>query len=415
MNSHSLSYLGDVAVVAFSCRPASGSEWGVGWNYVRMFSGIFDRVTLYVRNAENQIPSINAELQRLQIANVQVLAIDDTFFYPLFRKPAVHAKFLTVYYFIWLWKAFFRLLVDRPWQQHRFFFHATWVSDWIFSPLFLLPFRHRVLGPMSSQPTNFNTQSRDRLASRWRVASKTMLRCLSPNVINALLADGAIGVSSRPLGVFPWRLCKNRRVITPVHSELRWTGPRLAQRQLVYVGKHLPFKNLDLFLAVAAELLRRDEGLQVCLLGDDLRQAGAIDYLREAELDQHIRVRSEGLVGHDQVAAQLGGMRSVLFQASSEAGGTVGVEAISLGAPVVCVRGYGLDTLFDLEPYPLAVQYRFHTQFVADAAEMVMKVFADYEGHSNMAHSLSRRFSLKASEDQLKQMIYDIDASFGPR
>jgi glycosyltransferase involved in cell wall biosynthesis len=400
--------LGDVAVVAFSCRPASGSEWGVGWNYVRMLSGIFDRVTLYVRNAENQIPSINAELQRLQIANVQVLAIDDTFFYPWFQRPAVHAKFLTAYYFLWLWKAFFRLLVDRTWQQHRFFFHATWVSDWIFSPLFLLPFKHRVLGPMSSQPANFNTQSRDRLASMLRVITKTMLRCLSPNVVNALLADGVIGVSRRSLGVFPWRLCMNRRVITPVHSELSWSGPRLAQKQLVYVGKHLPFKNLDLFLAVAAELLRRDDGLQVCLLGDELRQAGASDYLRESELDKHIKVRSEGLVGHEQVAAQLGGMRSVLFQSSSEVGGTVGVEAISLGAPVVCVRGHGLDTLFDLDSYPLAEPYRYHKQFVTDAADMVIEVFADYDAHSNMAHSLSRRFSIEASESQLKQMIYEI-------
>jgi glycosyltransferase involved in cell wall biosynthesis len=402
---------GGVAVVAFSCRPASGSEWGVGWNYVRMLSGIFEYVTLYVRNAENQIPSIRAELNRLQIVNVRLSPIEDTFFYPLVRRPSIHAKFLTAYYFLWVWKAFFRLLADRAWKNHRFVFHPTWVSDWIFSPLFLLPFRFRVLGPMSSQPVNFNAQSTDRLASWRRVAFKTVLRCISPNVINAWRADAAIGVSSRPLQVYPWRLCERRRVITPVHSELQWSGVRQPLRQLVYIGKHLPFKNLDLFLTVAAELLRRDDGLQVCLLGDNLCQAGTVDYLRNIGLDQHPRVRSEGLVSHERVAEQLGGLRSVLLQASSEAGGTVGVEAISLGAPVVCVRGHGLDTLFDLEPYPLAVTYRHHAQFVADAANMVLKVFADYEEHSRAVLALSRRFSLQASEYQLKEMIDDIDSS----
>lgn len=406
---------GSVAVVAFSCRPASGSEWGVGWNYVRMLSGIFEQVSLYVRNAEEQIPGIQKELNRLQVTNVRLIPIEDMFFYPLFRKPAIHARFLTAYYFAWVWKVFFRLLRDRAWVHHRYIFHPTWVSDWIFSPVFLLPFRFKIIGPMSSQPANFNSLSADRMASLRRLTVKTLLRCISPNVINALRADAAIGVSSRPLQVYPWRLCERRRVITPIHSELQWVGTRGQQRQLVYIGKHLPFKNLDLFLAVAAELLRRDDALLVCLLGDNLRQAGAADYLRHAGLDQHPRVRSYGLVGHERVAEQLGGLRSVLLQASSEAGGTVGVEAITLGAPVVCVRGHGLDTLFDLEPYPLAVPYRHHTQFVADAADMVQKVFADYDTHSRWALALSQRFSLQASKDQLKELIDGIDASSGLR
>lgn len=403
------------AVLAFSCRPHSGSEWGVGWNYLRLLASGFDQVSLYVRDAEDQVPRIRAELARMAITHVSVVPIADTFFYPLFRKPAIHARFLTAYYCLWLWKAFARLAAERSWRRHDYLFHTTWVSDWIFSPLFLLPFGRKVLGPMSSQPANFNERSSDRPASLLRLAVKTTLRWVSPNVLNALHADATIGVSTRPITVFPWALCRRRRVITPVHCEMQWLGPRREQRQLLFIGKHLPFKNLDLFLAVASELLRRDDGLQVYLLGDNLRQAGAVDYLRQAGLDQHPRVRSEGLVGHERVAEQLGGMRSVLLQASSEAGGTVGVEAISLGAPVVCVRGHGLDTLFDLEPYPLAVPYRHHAQYVADAADMVQKVFADYDTHSRTVRALSQRFSLQASEDQLKELIDGIDASSGLR
>jgi glycosyltransferase involved in cell wall biosynthesis len=402
-------------VLAFSCRPHSGSEWGVGWNYLRLLATSFDRVTLYVRDAEQQVALIHAELTQLGIGHVTVVPIADTFFYPLFRKPAIHARFLTAYYCLWLWKAFAILAAERSWRRHNYLFHTTWVSDWIFSPMFLLPFRRKVLGPMSSQPANFNERSPDRQASILRLAVKTTLRWVSPNVVNALRADAAIGVSTRPMTVFPWVLTRHRRVITPVHCEMKWNGTRHLQRQLLFIGKHLPFKNLDLFLAVAAELLTRDEGLQVCLLGDNLRQAGAVDYLREAGLDQHPRVRAEGLVSHERVSEQLGGMCSVLLQASSEAGGTVGVEAISLGAPVVCVRGYGLDTLFDPDPYPLAVPYRHYAQFVADAADMLQQVFADYETHSRMALDLARRFSLQASEDQFKELIDDIDASYAQR
>jgi glycosyltransferase involved in cell wall biosynthesis len=289
------------------------------------------------------------------------------------------------------------------------------VSDWIFSPLFLLPFSRKVLGPMSSQPANFNERSSDRPASLLRLALKTTLRSLSPNLLHALCADAAIGISSRPLNVFPWALCRRRHVITPVHCELQWNGPRQAQRQLLFIGKHLPFKNLDLFLAVAVEMLLRDSSLQVRLLGDNLQQAGAADYLQRAGLDRHPRVRSEGMVAHERVAEHLGGMCSVLLQASSEAGGTVGVEAISLGTPVVCVRGYGLDTLFDREPYPLTVPYHDHAQFVAAAADMVQRVFADYETHSRAVLALSQRFSLQASESLFKEMIDGIEGSSGLR
>ncbi len=402
------------AVLAFSCRPHSGSEWGVGWNYLRLLATSFDRVTLYVRDAEQQVHRIHAELAHLGIDHVTVVPIADTFFYPLFRKPAIHVRFLTAYYCLWLWKAFAILAAERSWRRHSYLFHTTWVSDWIFSPMFLLPFSRKVLGPMSSQPVNFNERSPDRQASLLRLALKTTLRWVSPNVVNALRADAAIGVSTRPMTVYPWALTRRRRVITPVHCEMQWHGPRQSQRQLMFIGKHLPFKNLDLFLAVAAELLRRDEGLQVCLLGDNMRQAGAVDYLREAGLEQHPRVRSEGLVCHERVSAQLGGRCSVLLQASSEAGGTVGVEAISLGAPVVCVRGHGLDTLFDPDPYPLAVPYRHYAQFVADAADMLQQIFVDYETHSRLVLDLARRFSLQASEDQLKELIDGIDASYAP-
>ncbi len=403
------------AVLAFSCRPHSGSEWGVGWNYLRLLAGSFDRVTLYVRDAEDQVPRIRAELARMGMIHVAVSPIADTFFYPLFRKPAIHARFLTVYYCLWLWKAVACMAAQRSWRQHRYVFHTTWVSDWIFSPVFLLPFRRKVLGPMSSQPANFNECSADRPASRRRLALKTTLRIVSPNCLNALRADAAIGISSKPLSAFPWARCPRRRVITPVHCELQWTGPRQPQRQLLFIGKHLPFKNLDLFLVVAAELLRRDASLHVCLLGDTLRQAGAIDYLQRAGLSRHPRVRSEGLVSHARVAEHLGGMTSVLLQASSEAGGTVGVEAISLGAPVVCVRGYGLDTLFDREPYPLAVPYSDRAQFVIAAADRVQSVFADYETYSRAVLALSQRFSMQASENLFKELIDDIEGTSGLR
>ena len=124
-------------MIAFSCRPKSGSEWGVGWNYLTMLSGSFNHVTILIRNAENQFSMITKELEKHNIINIEVIPVDDMFFYSLFKTPFIHSRFLTLYYFFWLFKVFFILLFKRAWRNHDWVFHITWVSDWIFSPFFI--------------------------------------------------------------------------------------------------------------------------------------------------------------------------------------------------------------------------------------------------------------------------------------
>lgn len=391
------------AVVAFSCRPNSGSEWGVGWNYLLMVAENFTHVTLFVRDAEQQIETIQEALHRLEISNVVLVPIPDLGLYRLFRKPAIHARFLTAYYFIWLWSVFFFMATRRVWRNHDWLFHVTWVSDWIFSPVFLLPFRRKIVGPLGSQPANFNRASHDYTASRRRVAVKALLRLFSPNLATALLADASVGISGYPLSRFPWKLCLVRRVISPVHCELAWHGPRSADRAVLFVGKHLPFKNLDLFLRVAARLLQIDPGIAIHVLGDRQLRARAPNYIAEAGLDGLVCVH--GLVPMTEVAQHLAGQQAILLQTSSEAGGTIGVEAITLGAPVVCVRGYGLDAFLADQNYPYAVRYSAPEQFTDDAVRMIRQIFFDYDRHSSYVQALSERFSFRSSHALFADML----------
>ena len=58
--------------------------------------------------------------------------------------------------------------------------HPTWVSDWFISPAFLLPFPKKIVGPMASQPANFNRKSDDFIKSIFRMLFKYSLRIISP-------------------------------------------------------------------------------------------------------------------------------------------------------------------------------------------------------------------------------------------
>ena len=67
--------------VAFSCRPDSGSEWGVGWNYLMILSRLFGTVKIYIRDSENQKKMVNLKLKQLKVDNVDVVYVGDTALY----------------------------------------------------------------------------------------------------------------------------------------------------------------------------------------------------------------------------------------------------------------------------------------------------------------------------------------------
>jgi glycosyltransferase involved in cell wall biosynthesis len=393
------------AVVAFSCRPNSGSEWGIGWNYVRMIAQTFSRVTVFVRDAEGQIIAMRDQLARENIANVTIAPVTDMGIYALFRKPAVHRRFLPIYYFLWLWRVFFLMIARGTWRYHDFIFHVTWTSDWMFSPFYLLPFRRRIVGPAGSQPANFNRDSADFYASRWRVTLKTLSRLVMPNIVNALTADAVLGISSTFLRRWPWRFAKKRFVVTQVFCELPPSPHRASDRKILFLGKHLPFKNLDLFLAAAVEVLKADPGVMVHVLGDDLGRSWPRDFAAAHGFSDRLIIH--GLQPQSEVARYLGQYRSILLQVSGEAGGTVGVESLSLGVPVVCVEDNGVSAFFD-GSYPYTVPYRDKAQFAAAAAAKTAEIFRNYDQASANASALAQRFTFSSSVASLQAIVADI-------
>jgi glycosyltransferase involved in cell wall biosynthesis len=391
------------AVVAFSCRPRSGSEWGLGWNYLVMIARLFDAVTLFVRDAEHQVERTRAGLTEAGIDNVEIVPVRDLSIYRLFNPRRIHVRFLTVYYAIWLYYVLSLIVRDRTWRRRTHLFHVTWVSDWLYSPLFLLPFRRRIVGPIGSQPANFNRESPDYWPSRLRFAGKFLFRVLSPNIVSALRADAVFGISAPVVARFPWRLCRQRAVITPVHSELSYAGPRLAQRKLVFLGKNLPFKNLDLVLDVAVPLLHADPDLTLEILGDTLDRAPGGTFSIGDDLRSRVTVH--GMRPSADVARFLGGYQSILLQLSAETGGTVGVEGLCLGVPVVCVQRNGIDAFFEPGAYPYAVPYSGRQQLIADAGALIRKVFDDYPAHSARAAALGQRLSLAATFQAFQTLV----------
>lgn len=391
------------AVVAISCRPNSGSEFGIGWNYLRMISQIFDHVTLFVRDADDQVPQIARQFAEDGTINVEIVPIPDLWIVALFKFRPTFLRHFIIYYLIWLWYVFFFIGARRTWRTCDFLFHVTWTSDWIFSPLFLLPFRKKIFGPAGSQPANFNKKSLDYFASRLRLAIKTTLRICSPNWVNALRVDGVIGIADSVLTRFPWKYAKNRAVVTQVFCELKPSPVRRDERVVLFAAKHFPFKNLDLFLTTTYALIVKDPDVIIHIFGDAFGTTVAADYIARHGLAD--RMKLHGAVPQEEVGRYLSGYRAVLLHPAAECGGTVGVESITVGAPVVCARGYGVDAFFPRGEYPHSVEYRGNGQFSEDAANEIARIFADYETCSKRVAELAQRFSFAESVEVFRRLL----------
>jgi hypothetical protein len=182
----------DVTIVAFSCKPHAGSEWGVGWNYVLILSKIFKNVNLIVRDSESQVSSIRKELIGNKINNVNLVAITDLKLPSIVNVYLTSGRFMLITYHLWLLKCFYFLLKNH--DRNSYFFHVTFVSDWIWSPFYFLRYKFKVIGPIGSQPANFYRGSVDYYFSRIRYITKAIIRLNPLNLINALLADRLIAI-----------------------------------------------------------------------------------------------------------------------------------------------------------------------------------------------------------------------------
>lgn len=394
----------NAVMVSFSCRPHSGSEWGVGWNYLLMLSNIYQTLTVYVRNAERQTPWIQDELKVLGMTNVILKPIDDVWLFKVLSTKKITHKALIVFYALWIVKVFLIMIKEREWKKSTDLFHTTWVTDWIWSPLFLLPFKKKIIGPLGSQPANFNKDSSDYYPSKIRFLIKMLLRLNPLNFINALVSDHALSISKSHSLRLPWSLIESRSVISPVYSEFKYREHNGKEKKIFFIGKHLAFKNLDLFTKCVDRLMKADSSIQVVILGDIINELASD--LKKLKTSYPGQVTITGKISHHEVNDYLCDGYGIFLQLSSEAGGTAPVEALSCGVPVVCVEGYGVDAFFDDFKYPYTLKYTSNDQFLVLIKEMLYTIWNDYNEKSKEALILSERFSFESSIVKLRQLLY---------
>lgn len=373
-----------ILILAFASKPNKGSEEGLGWRHIELASELYESVTVYIRVSESNLADSANYAQLHNIANIKFKPVPEFFFYKLIKPRPLHRRLLPLFYIYFLLASFLLILIRREWLNCDVFMHPTWASDYIVSPVHLLPFKATIVGPLASHRKNFYPFSASYASNVARYRLKQFLRVISVvNWIVAFLPNRCLyAMSSAFLNQTPWRFSSSRKhIISPVpsifhpandDSIVSYSDPieistSIAQRpNLLFVGKRVDFKNLDLFLETACQIDQNlfSNGVNIIVIGtdvlsyEDLLSKLALTRDAEIRLSHYSSINRLHFIPFMESSrlstfVQTSLYKPVLVQLSSESGGTVGNDFLSVGIPVICVNGYGISAFHSNFPWSI--------------------------------------------------------------
>ena len=349
-----------ILLVAYQCGPGMGSVSQIGWEwYARLSAENAVTLVTHVRNRA-ALDAAGAPL-----AGGDIVYIDTEWFAgPLYRLArrifprSEHSVFLvsSLDYFVFDWTAFRQLRAllqgGRSWELlHR----VTPVT--LAAPTWLgrlgLP---TVIGPLNSglkDPRGFGKIMR--AESTWLVRLREFGRVFDHLIGSSRRAARILTASRATLAGVPARYRDRCRSMIENGVELARFVPApwpLAPGagnplQVLFVGRLVPIKALELLLEAAAVLKRGGAALHLTVVGEGPMRAEW--ERRAAELDVSGEVSFTGNLDLDGVARRMRACHVFCLPSVRESGGAVLLEAMASARPVIAMNFGGPAELVDRE------------------------------------------------------------------
>lgn len=331
-----------ILISAYACEPGAGSEPGTGWEWAR--ASALDNDVWMLTRANNAAP-IEAALAREPELRLTPLYID----LPPWARFWKRGQFgVHIYYLIWqilAWRAARRLNRTITFDIAH---HVTFAVDWMPAGVAFagIPTVWGPVGGASRTPW-----------ALWRYLGA-----------RGMCAEAARDVATAPLrAVFGHATARRARVVVAqnhdVAHEFSWaadirvephvaitemacttrppSATRSSNRNVVFVGRVLPWKGLRLALAAVATGECRDVRLEIYGDGRDRRACERL----AVRLGISDRVSFLGHRSREDVLRALQHADAMVFPSMHDSAPWAVAEAVALGCPVVCLDRGGPSVL----------------------------------------------------------------------
>jgi len=331
-----------VLLSAYACQPDQGSEPGIGWNWVVQASQEHD---VWVLTREENRKRIEAKLQDSPIPGVNFV----------YHELPVWLRVLSIigqrlglglYIHMFLWQV--TAVAPAKKLQSEIAFdvahHVTYgsVRNGSFLKELDIPFIWGAVGGMEEAPRGLlhGLPRRYRLLEAIRASSNNIL-VLMPGVRKtARTASRVLATTQETADKLSQRLGIDIDVvpnigITPPSSPPERYSPPGGRVQLLYVGRLVYWKGIDLAIESIAGIESEHSGLSLNIIGagpDKTRLANLVNDLGLGD-----SVHFLGALPPEEVRKHLEDSDIFVFPSLHDSGGFAVLEAMAAGLPVICM------------------------------------------------------------------------------
>ncbi len=403
-----------ILVVAFSCAPNAGSEPGVAWNWLKALAGKSHELTVLTPASKRE---------RITAAAAQSAALQGISFRYIGKAKhemlARKSRFLLQFYYIY-WQLCARRVALRIAREKAFdVAHAITIGGVRF-PAFLGGIaRQFILGPIGggeTAPTRLTDAmglwvalvERLRRAAQWTNRFDPFMRVTfkAADVIFVTSTESAMAVPRRYRSkcVVQLQIGVDEQEIA-LHPLVREDAKGQLFR-LLYAGRHVHWKGMEIGLRAFAQLLRTCPNASLSLTGEgpatrrwkslasDIGVADSVAWLGWGKYKELPRVYREH--------------HALLFPSLHEAAGMAVVDAFAAGLPVICLNLGGPGVLVD-DTVGRAVDVS-----AANYDDVVDRLAAALRSVAELDSDAYRRLSCNALE-RAHAMVWDkvVDSVYG--
>jgi len=331
----------NVVVAAYACEPGKGSEPGVGWHVCQAISRTHKA---WVITKDNNREPIEQALSAHPNANLHFSYVGLPRWLTFWKKGP---RGVRLYYYLWqfaAWRAARRLgrRVDFDLAHH-----VTFVNDWMFSFLGLLPYPF-VWGPIGSNPKIPASLAPSRhalLVDRLRCAVQGAFRLADPLYwLSVFRANLIVGISPEVGRKLPISLLGRGKFIShpAIATEAEVGTPRCRESarqgvRILTMGHFIRIKGFHLAIRAFAQFALANSEATLLIVGRGPERGRLAKLARSLGIEGQVTFRD--WLPRDEALREMG-RADIFLYPSFEGGGMVVLEAMAHGLPVVCLK-YG--------------------------------------------------------------------------
>jgi glycosyltransferase involved in cell wall biosynthesis len=396
-----------VLLSAYACEPGRGSEPGVGFAWLTRLLERGVRIALLTR--ANNVRSLERDTAKY-VASGQLI-VHGIDIGVLLKLKRIGVITVNAYYLLWQVRAYFaarRIIRERN-PLIRLAWHLTF-SGCRF-PTFL-PFLRTdcIIGPLGGEelvPMRFlpHIGIRGVLQESLRYAVNLFCRV---NLINVLIykKSSLVLFKTSHTARHYDRYCRASELRFEIgtgmtkfpRASLSPLSPDESKLQLIYVGRVLYWKGVRLLSEAFARALESGLQAELHIIGRGPDEKFLSQFIQHRNLQHALHLR--GSVKHDEVHAAMSSADLFLMPSFRDSGGTVVIESLDVGTPVLALDLGGPGVLLGSD-YPglIVAKGRKYQDVVNEFANRLL-LFSQSEEYRNSLHLRTRELRIERSFDK---------------